>query len=71
MNRGWHHGHSLAAGAIVGLAFVNDHTLWSLTLAFLVGLAVGRGWWALGRLMRSVAERLQLRRRVLYRPKPW
>ena len=68
----WHHGHSLATGAFVGLMFVNDHTLWVLTAAFLIGLLVGRGWWAIGRLMRSVTDRLRPHAaRALYRPKPW
>lgn len=70
--RTWHHGHSIATGAIFSLAFVNDHALWLLTAAFAGGLVVGRGWWAIGRLMRTVAGRLRPHAsRALYRPKPW
>ena len=56
MIRPRHHGHSLAAGALLGLVFVSDHLLWTLTAAFLCGLVVGRGWGALSRLLHWTAR---------------
>lgn len=50
----WGHGHSIGIGLLLAVSFTH-HLLWLLTLAFVLGVAVGRGWSALGRLMRSLA----------------
>lgn len=41
----WHHGHSLATGAVLGLLVFHAGILWPLTLMFMFGLLVGRLWW--------------------------
>lgn len=56
----WGHGHSLGTGALLALALLHGNYLWTLSAVLLAGVALGRGWWAVGRLMRSVADRLRL-----------
>lgn len=40
----WHHGHSLATGALLGLLLFHAGMLWPLTIMFAFGLLVGRLW---------------------------
>jgi len=46
------HGHSVVLGALLAVALLHGHYLWSLTAAFVVGVAVGRAWGLLGALLR-------------------
>lgn len=48
----WHHGHSLATGALLGLLLFHAGELWPLTLMFAFGLLVGRLW---ARLAQGIA----------------
>ena len=40
----WHHGHSIATGALLGLLVFHAGMLWPLTVMFAFGLIVGRLW---------------------------
>ena len=48
----WGHGHSTALGALLAVALLRGHYLWSLTAAGAIGVAVGRAWGVLGALLR-------------------
>lgn len=66
----WHHGHSLATGAVVGLAFAS-YRLWLLLgLAFALGAAcalVTPRLWSLGRRIADLVPS----RREGPGPAPW
>ncbi len=56
MIRRWHHGHSLAAGAAVGLAAASYRVWLLLAVAFLAGAAVALMAPRLARATRRLAE---------------
>jgi len=60
----------MGAGALLAVALLHGHLLWVLTVVFLAGLAVGRAWGLLGRLLRS-APRRALAWRGLSGPGGW
>lgn len=52
MSRHWGHGHSTLLGGLLMLALIRGEYLWTLTAAFVLGVALGRGWGVLAALLR-------------------
>lgn len=51
----WHHGHSIGTGVAVGL-LLSQHGWTIAVLAFVGGLAVGRGWGLIVSTFRTAAR---------------
>lgn len=59
----WSHGHTLAAGAIAGLAAANH--LWVVCLlTFVLGVVAGRFWWLAHWTAEAIRDKVLYARRV-------